>query len=84
MTMTVLVSLCFRFGLTAIYLLAIQYFTRIGGKISVKLIKSENEESTEKRADSLVYKVFSRRRRCIWSFVFSCQNLAHFINLISL
>lgn len=47
-----------KFGLTAIYLLAIQYFTKIGGKISVKLIKHESNESTEYRADSLVYKVF--------------------------
>ncbi|XP_030972736.1 anoctamin-like protein At1g73020 isoform X3 [Quercus lobata] len=47
-----------RFGLTAVYLFAIQRFTRIGGKISVKLIKYENNETAEKRADSLVYKVF--------------------------
>lgn len=47
-----------KFGLTAVYLLAIQYFTRFGGKVSVKLIKYENNESTEYRADSLVYKVF--------------------------
>ncbi|XP_061356624.1 anoctamin-like protein At1g73020 [Gastrolobium bilobum] len=47
-----------KFGLTAIYLFAIQYITKIGGKVSVKLIKSENNENTEKRADSLVYKVF--------------------------
>lgn len=53
-------NLAFRFGLTAIYLLAIQYFTKIGGKISVKLIKHESNESTEYRADSLVYKVMGR------------------------
>ncbi|GAB2293423.1 hypothetical protein Dimus_027623 [Dionaea muscipula] len=47
-----------KFGLTAIYLLIIQYFTRIGGKISVNLIKDEKVENTEYRADSLVYKVF--------------------------
>ncbi|XWS16255.1 hypothetical protein CRYUN_Cryun34aG0069300 [Craigia yunnanensis] len=47
-----------KFGLTAVYLLAIQYFTRIGGKISIRLIKYENNENTEYRADSLVYKVF--------------------------
>ncbi|KAK9281847.1 hypothetical protein L1049_004753 [Liquidambar formosana] len=45
-------------GLTAVYLFAIQYFTKVGGRISVKLIKDENNESTEYRADSLVYKVF--------------------------
>ncbi|KAM3747403.1 hypothetical protein ACB098_05G032000 [Castanea mollissima] len=47
-----------KFGLTAVYLFAIQHFTRIGGKISVKLIEYENNETAEKRADSLVYKVF--------------------------
>lgn len=47
-----------KFGLTTIYLFAIQYVTQIGGKISVKLIKHENNENKEKRADSLVYKVF--------------------------
>ncbi|KAJ1390965.1 Anoctamin [Sesbania bispinosa] len=47
-----------KFGLTAIYLFAIQYITKIGGKVSVRLIKLENNENTEKRADSLVYKVF--------------------------
>ncbi|KAF6172604.1 hypothetical protein GIB67_036554 [Kingdonia uniflora] len=47
-----------KFGLTAIYLFAIQYLTRIGVKISVKLIRHEINESSESRADSLVYKVF--------------------------
>ncbi|XP_027335495.1 anoctamin-like protein At1g73020 isoform X2 [Abrus precatorius] len=47
-----------KFGLTAVYLFAIQYITKIGGKVSVKLIMYENNENTEKRADSLVYKVF--------------------------
>ncbi|XP_022723977.1 anoctamin-like protein At1g73020 [Durio zibethinus] len=47
-----------KFGLTAVYLLAIQCFTQIGGKMSIKLIKYENNENTEYRADSLVYKVF--------------------------
>uniref|UniRef100_A0A251UUS9 Anoctamin transmembrane domain-containing protein n=1 Tax=Helianthus annuus TaxID=4232 RepID=A0A251UUS9_HELAN len=46
-----------RFGLTAIYLFAIQYFTQIGGKVSVKLIKREKNESSEYRANSLIYKV---------------------------
>lgn len=55
-----LANLVFRFGLTAIYLLAIQYFTKIGGKVSVKLIKYENNDSTEYRANSLVYKVMSK------------------------
>ncbi|XP_022853713.1 anoctamin-like protein At1g73020 [Olea europaea var. sylvestris] len=47
-----------KFCLTAVYLLAIQYFTRMGGKISVKLVKCENNENEEYRARSLVYKVF--------------------------
>ncbi|KAL9247412.1 hypothetical protein vseg_020847 [Gypsophila vaccaria] len=47
-----------KFSLTAIYLLLIQYFTRIGGKISADLIKNENSENKEYRADSLVYKLF--------------------------
>ncbi|KAL5757634.1 hypothetical protein ACOSP7_020245 [Xanthoceras sorbifolium] len=47
-----------KFGLTAIYIFIIQYFTKIGGKISVKLIKYETNENTEYKADSLVYKVF--------------------------
>ncbi|KAL8230308.1 hypothetical protein R6Q57_000085 [Mikania cordata] len=47
-----------KFGLTAVYLFAIQYFTQIGGKVSVKLIKHEKNESSEYRANSLIYKVF--------------------------
>ncbi|KAK7349230.1 hypothetical protein VNO77_06425 [Canavalia gladiata] len=54
----VLGSDIFKFGLTAVYIFAIQYITKIGGKLSVKLIMYENNEDTEKRADSLVYKVF--------------------------
>ncbi|XP_010690081.2 anoctamin-like protein At1g73020 [Beta vulgaris subsp. vulgaris] len=47
-----------KFGLTAVYLLIIQYFTRIGGKISADLIKNENIDDKEYRADSLIYKLF--------------------------
>ncbi|XP_043704829.1 anoctamin-like protein Os01g0706700 isoform X2 [Telopea speciosissima] len=47
-----------KFGLTALYLFTIQYLTKIGGKVSVELIKHETDKSTEYRADSLVYKVF--------------------------
>lgn len=47
-----------KFGLTAAYLFVIQYFTKFGGKISVKLINYEKNRSTEYRADSLDYKVF--------------------------
>ena len=61
---------CFRFGLTVVYLFAIQYFNKIGGKISVNLIKYENNESTEYSADSLIYKV-TRRNSCnpLWIWV---------------
>ncbi|KAL2937678.1 hypothetical protein RDABS01_021127 [Bienertia sinuspersici] len=47
-----------KFGLTAIYLLIIQYFTRMGGKISAGLIKNEDVDNKEYRADSLIYKLF--------------------------
>lgn len=47
-----------KFLLTAAYLFIIQYFTKFGGKISVKLIMHEKNENREYRADSLVYKVF--------------------------
>lgn len=66
--MQILLSFVFRFGLTAIYLFAIQYLTQVGGKISVKLIKYENNENKEKRADSLVYKV--TERKCYLCLVF--------------
>jgi len=46
-----------RYVLTAIYLLIIQYLTRLGGKVSVKLINREINESVEYRANSLIYKV---------------------------
>ncbi|AAD55649.1 Hypothetical protein [Arabidopsis thaliana] len=47
-----------KYVLTAIYLLIIQYLTRLGGKVSVKLINREINESVEYRANSLIYKVF--------------------------
>ncbi|CAM0882322.1 unnamed protein product [Alopecurus aequalis] len=47
-----------RYVLTAVYLVAIQYYTRIGGKVSVILIKYENNQGEESSADSLIYKVF--------------------------
>ncbi|XP_006644585.1 anoctamin-like protein Os01g0706700 [Oryza brachyantha] len=47
-----------RYVLTAMYLVAIQYYTRIGGKVSVILIKYENNQGEQSSADSLVYKVF--------------------------
>jgi len=47
----------YRYLLTAIYLVAIQYYTRIGGKVSVNLIKYENNQGEESSSASLVYKV---------------------------
>lgn len=46
-----------RYGLIAAYLLAIQYYTRFGAKLSIMLIKSEKNAGRESSADSLVYKV---------------------------
>lgn len=54
--MTVIIPF-FRFGLTAVYLVAINYFTQIGGRISVRLIKKEKNRCSEYQANSLVYKV---------------------------
>jgi anoctamin-10 len=45
--------------LTAVYLVAIQYYTRIGGKVSVILIKHENNQGEESSSASLVYKVIA-------------------------
>ncbi|CAM8965199.1 unnamed protein product [Rhodiola kirilowii] len=47
-----------KFGLTGAYLLAIQYFTKTGGRISVELIKHESAENKEYQANSLVYKSY--------------------------
>ncbi|KAJ1689369.1 hypothetical protein LUZ63_013524 [Rhynchospora breviuscula] len=47
-----------RYLLTAAYLIAIQYYTRIGGKVAVALIKYENNQGEDSTAASLVYKVF--------------------------
>ncbi|KAM0938245.1 putative anoctamin [Dioscorea sansibarensis] len=47
-----------KYAVTALYLLAIQYYTKLGGKVAVILIKYENNQGEESSADSLVYKVF--------------------------
>ncbi|KAG1346397.1 anoctamin-like protein [Cocos nucifera] len=51
-------SYILKFLLTAVYLLAIQYYTQIGGKMSVILINYENNQGEESSSASLVYKVF--------------------------
>lgn len=60
-----------RYMLTAAYLLAIQCYTRAGGKVSVILIKYEKNQGEESSAASLVYKViliFSWMLRIFFSF----------------
>ncbi|CAN1217972.1 Anoctamin-like protein At1g73020 [Linum perenne] len=47
-----------KFALTSGYIILIQYFTKLGAKFSVRLIKYENNENSQFQADSLVYKVF--------------------------
>lgn len=47
----------YRYLLTAAYLIAIQYYTKIGGKVAVSLIKYENIKGEDSCAASLVYKV---------------------------
>ncbi|XP_024533727.1 anoctamin-like protein Os01g0706700 [Selaginella moellendorffii] len=47
-----------RYFLTVIYLLGIQVFTNLGGKIAVKLTKTEHYGSKEAESDGLIYKVF--------------------------
>ncbi|KAJ7525232.1 hypothetical protein O6H91_17G043000 [Diphasiastrum complanatum] len=47
-----------RYALTGLYLSAIRYFTKIGGKIAVKLTKTEHYSNMEAESDSLIYKVF--------------------------
>lgn len=58
----------FRYVLTALYLVAIQYYTRIGGKVSVILIKYENNQGEQSSADSLIYKVNTMTQRS-WSML---------------
>ncbi|KAF8089371.1 hypothetical protein N665_0508s0018 [Sinapis alba] len=57
-TYEMITSNTIKFVLIAIYLLIIQYLTRLGGKVSVKMINREINESVENRANSLIYKVF--------------------------
>ncbi|KAJ7525233.1 hypothetical protein O6H91_17G043000 [Diphasiastrum complanatum] len=47
-----------KYALTGLYLSAIRYFTKIGGKIAVKLTKTEHYSNMEAESDSLIYKVF--------------------------
>lgn len=46
------------FLVTGIYLMMIQYFTKLGGKFAFRLTKSVRYASKEAEADSLIYKVF--------------------------
>ncbi|WZZ67517.1 hypothetical protein YC2023_078887 [Brassica napus] len=57
-TYEMITSNIIKFVLTAVYLLIIQYLTRLGGKVAVKLINREINESVEYRANSLIYKTY--------------------------
>ena len=46
-----------RYILTAIYILAIQYLTKIGGQVAMTLTKSQQLGNKEAVANSLIYKV---------------------------
>lgn len=64
---------CYRYLLTAVYLFAINYYTRIGGKVSAILIKCENNQGEESSAASLVYKVtliyLRKKQKCFSVFL---------------
>jgi anoctamin-10 len=47
-----------KYILTGLYILAIQFFTKKGGQIAVKLTKSEKLGNKEAAANDLIYKVF--------------------------
>lgn len=47
-----------RYILTGLYILAIQFFTKKGGQIAVKLTKSEKLGNKEAASNDLIYKVF--------------------------
>lgn len=46
-----------RYILTGIYILAIQYLTKIGGQVAMTLTKSQQLGNKEAVANSLIYKV---------------------------
>ncbi|KAH9300543.1 hypothetical protein KI387_012126, partial [Taxus chinensis] len=51
-------SQIWKYVLTALYLLIIQYYTKFGGNLAERLVKTQHYDSREARADGLVYKVF--------------------------
>ncbi|KAJ8553290.1 hypothetical protein K7X08_023968 [Anisodus acutangulus] len=56
--MIILSIICLRLPFELAFAHVYEYFNKIGGKISVKLVKYENNKNRERRADSWVYKVF--------------------------
>ncbi|ONM38865.1 Anoctamin-like protein [Zea mays] len=67
-----------KYLLTAVYLVAIQYYTRIGGKVSVNLIKYENNQGEESSSASLVYKVNTMK-----SLVFTlCSHILGYFTML--
>jgi anoctamin-10 len=47
-----------KYILTGIYLLTVQYLTKIGGEVGIALTKSEHLVNKEAAANSMIYKVF--------------------------
>ncbi|XP_057828563.2 anoctamin-like protein Os01g0706700 isoform X2 [Cryptomeria japonica] len=51
-------SQIWKYALTVLYVLTIQYYMKFGGNIAERLVKTQHHNSKEARADCLVYKVF--------------------------
>jgi len=47
-----------KYILTGVYVLAIQYLTKVGGQVAVALTKSQQLANNEAAANSIIYKVF--------------------------
>jgi len=47
-----------KYILTGIYILAIQYLTKVGGQVAIALTKSQQLANKEDAANSMIYKVF--------------------------
>lgn len=64
-----LISVFVRYIFTGVYLLIVQYLTKIGGQVGIALTKSEHLVSKEAAANSMIYKV----RFIIYFYFFSSQ-----------
>jgi len=47
-----------KYILTAVYILSIQYLTKVGGQVAIALTKSQQLANKEAAANSMIYKVF--------------------------